>query len=316
MNSPEPKYNGFLPVNKPIGPTSHDVVQQLRRILKQRRVGHTGTLDPLAGGLMLICLGKATKLARFISNFDKTYVATISLGRTSRTFDAEGLDPAEAPADLSGLKRRQVEALVADYVGIVRQRVPAYSAVKVDGQRLYKTARKGLPIQAPERDIEIKAIDLIRFEPPTMEIRVACSTGTYIRSLADDIGRKLGCGAYLKELERTQVGHLKLEACLTLDNIEKYHREQELSGYILKPDEVLDFGAIEVRDEFARRIASGRHPGAEDILGTHGAFDTGDRVFLKDSAGRILAVGTAGFSSSATMSGADGKLFQYIRVLN
>jgi len=316
MRRSESKYNGVLLVNKPVGPTSHDIVQRVRRILGQRRVGHTGTLDPLAGGLMLVCLGEATKLARFISDFDKTYVATIGLGRTSQTFDAEGLDSSAPAADLSGLERRQVETALSDYIGVVCQRVPDYSAVKVDGQPLYKSARKGMPVELPERDVEIRTIKMIRFELPTIEIEVTCSSGTYIRSLADDIGRKLGCGAYLAKLQRSRVGRMNLQKALTPDEIEKYHGERKLDAHVLNLDEVLDFGAIKVRDEFAGQIANGRLLGADDILGIQGAFDRGDSVFLKDAAGRILAVGTAGFSSSTTASGEPRELFKYIRVLN
>lgn len=316
MNAPRATFDGILPVNKPAGPTSHDVVMRLRRILGQRSVGHTGTLDPLATGLLLVCLGKATKVARFVSDFDKTYIATIGLGRTSETLDAEGLDLSEPAADVSKLRREQVETVLAEFKGVVCQKVPALSAVRVDGERLYKTARRGEEVELPEREVRISAIELTSFELPTIEVRVTCSKGTYLRSLADDIGRRLGCGAYLAGLIRSQVGRVKLDRALTPDEIEKRHRDGALAESILELDEVLDFGAIRVSDEFAGRISSGRLPASNDILGTQGTFDIGDRVFLKDTAGRILAVGTAGFSSAVARTGGHDNLFKYIRVLS
>lgn len=309
--------NGVLLVSKPTGYSSHDLVQEVRKITAQRRVGHTGTLDPLATGLMVLCLGRATKASRFVSEFDKTYLATVSLGRTSSTFDAEGIDSGQSTGDISAIRRQDVEDGLSGYVGVIRQRVPIFSAVRVAGQRLYRAARKGLPVDAPERTVEIKSIILVSFEPPLLQIEVTCSSGTYIRSLADDIGRKLGCGAYLAKLERLRVGHLRISEALTVDEIRQSYDSGTLTSRLLGLDQVLDFGAIRVRDEFASDVESGRIPRESDIIGTQGNFSPGDKVFLKSSQGRILAIGTAGFSSP-TAVGADSKekLFKYIRVLN
>jgi len=316
MARSEASHNGVLPVNKPTGPTSHDVIHRVRRILGQRRVGHTGTLDPLASGLMLVCLGRATKLARFMSDFDKTYVATVELGRTSETYDAERVDLSRPAADVSGIERLQVEQVLAEFVGVIRQRVPAFSAVRVDGRRLYKAARRGERAELPERETEISKITLLRFERPAVEFEVTCSKGTYVRTLADDIGRRLGCGAYLAALKRSRVGNVTLESALTPDEVEKYYTDQKLAGHILPVDRVLNFGAIKVSDEFAEQVTTGRLPGADDVLDTQGAFNMGDRVFLKDTAGRVLAVGTAAVSSSAIKSGGQSDLFKYLRVLS
>ena len=186
------RYNGILPVYKSVGITSHDLIDRLRGIVGQKRIGHTGTLDPQADGLMLICLGRATKLTQFFTEWDKGYRAKITFGQSSDTMDGAGImsDPAGVPA----LDRNQIETVLRRFTGKIIQKVPLYSAVKVGGRELHKYARAGVAVESPEREVEVYAIDLLNIELPSITIHVRCSKGTYIRVLADDIGRQVGCG--------------------------------------------------------------------------------------------------------------------------
>jgi tRNA pseudouridine55 synthase len=205
MPAPE-HWNGILMVDKPPGMTSHDVVAKVRYFIGQRGVGHTGTLDPRATGLLVMCLGRATKIVQFISNFDKTYIADICFGRTSTTYDAEGLDDSVPVGEVPELSDDRLNGLLAEHTGKVRQVVPAYSAVKVRGVPLHRSARRGEEVELPEREVEFKSLRLLSYHAPYMRIELTCSKGAYVRSLAHDMGSRLGCGAYLAELRRTMVG--------------------------------------------------------------------------------------------------------------
>ncbi|UCE23522.1 MAG: tRNA pseudouridine(55) synthase TruB [Candidatus Zixiibacteriota bacterium] len=311
------KLNGILLIDKPSGMTSHDAVQQIRKLAGQRRVGHTGTLDPLATGLLVVCIGNATKIARFISEMDKTYEAQVCLGRSSETYDSEGVTEEQHAAEVPALDRTELEQMLSGFLGLISQKVPAYSAVRVDGKRLYKLARSGVAVDTPEREIEITDIKLSSYDRPYMELEVTCSKGTYVRSLAHEIGAKLGCGGYLSRLRRTRVGRLTVDGALTLDQVAGYSSAGTLAEQLLPCDQVLDYAAILIRDEFKEHVVSGREPRKEDIFDVEGVFATGDRVFLKDTKGLVMAVGTAGVSSdNIDRSGVDNTLFNYIRVLN
>jgi len=309
-------YNGVLLFNKPVGGTSHDVIQDLRRTLAQRRIGHTGTLDPLAEGLMVICLGSATKIARFLTGFDKTYEGEFTFGLTSRTFDREGVDPDAEPASVPELSSAEVDGLLQEFTGRIQQRVPAYSAVRVDGKRLYQMARRGEEVELPEREVNIKEIAVLDWQRPRLAFRVTCSSGTYVRSLADDIGRRLGCGAYLSALKRTSVGRLQLSDALTLDAVQSGHSDGTLTGRIRAYAAVLPYGAFLVSDEFRPRVIEGRRVSANDITSLEGRFAAGEYVLLKDSQGDVLAVGTAGIGSERFEPSDSSEIFKYVRVLN
>jgi tRNA pseudouridine55 synthase len=192
-------------VDKPAGQTSHDVVQTLRRGLRQRQVGHTGTLDPAATGLMVVTLGRATRVGRFLEATDKAYEGVVQLGRSTTTWDAEGDTQASAEVALP-LDRARVEAVLRELTGEVEQVVPAFSAVKVDGERLHARARRGEVIEGPRRAVRIHRLELLDIVGPDLELRCEVEKGTYIRSLAVEIGRRLGYPAHLKRLRRTRVG--------------------------------------------------------------------------------------------------------------
>jgi len=197
-----------LLVAKPAGPTSHDMVDIVRRSLGTRRVGHTGTLDPFAEGLLVMVVGRATRLVPFAAAWTKSYEGRLRLGATTDTDDATGQVQEQRPV---AVDRAGLERILDGFRGTVRQRPPAYSAVKVDGERAYRRARRGETVEPAERDVEIATLEVTTFAPPDVEFRATVSAGTYLRSLARDIGAALGCGGHLVALRRTNVGPFRLE---------------------------------------------------------------------------------------------------------
>ncbi len=209
---------GVLSIDKPAGLSSHDVVARIRLISGIRRVGHTGTLDPLATGLLILCLGRATRLAEFLAGQNKEYLATIRLGQETNTFDAEGTIVAEKPINVSKI---QLLAALDQFRGKIKQIPPMYSAVKVDGQPLYRRARQGKVIDRPAREVTIFELDLYCWQSPEIQVRLVCSSGTYVRVIAHDLGRSLGCGAYLMGLRRTAVGNHRVDTAIPLADLQK-----------------------------------------------------------------------------------------------
>lgn len=213
-----PANHGVILVDKPWGITSHDVVGRVRRIYNQREVGHTGTLDPAATGLLVLCLGEATKIAEYLTKLTKTYTGSIRFAAVSDTFDADG-EIVERP-DAPRPPDADIHAMVARFVGDLEQVPPPHSAKKVAGKRLYEYARAGENVVVEPRQVTVSRFELTRLEWPEAEFIVTCTSGTYVRRLAADIGEGLGCGAYLTSLRRTQVGVYDLSAAATLDALE------------------------------------------------------------------------------------------------
>jgi len=207
--------NGVVVIDKPGGLTSFDVVARVRRALGEKRVGHTGTLDPMATGVLPVCVGEATKLVPFLVGGDKEYEAELCLGVTTDSLDATGTVTSETNA--AHVSRADVERALPGFVGTIQQRPPMHSAVRVDGQRLYKLAHQGLEIERQPRAVVVHAIELLGFEAPRARLRVRCGKGTYIRSLARDLGERLGCGALVQRLRRTRVGPFTVDEALTLE---------------------------------------------------------------------------------------------------
>ncbi|MBN2392582.1 MAG: tRNA pseudouridine(55) synthase TruB [Anaerolineae bacterium] len=228
--------NGFLIVNKPTGMTSHDVVNAVRRMAGTRRVGHTGTLDPLATGVLVLALGTATRLVQFIDGSDKAYRATLRLGETTTTYDADGEVVQHHPVTVS---EAEIEAALADFRGAIGQIPPMYSAVKVQGQKLYKLARQGKEIERAPRPVTIHRLDMLAWALPALTIEVVCSAGTYIRSLAHDLGQMLGCGAHLTALTRTAAGEFRLEDAHTLEALRTLAQAGRLAEALLPPETAL-----------------------------------------------------------------------------
>jgi tRNA pseudouridine55 synthase len=210
---------GVLLVDKPRDHTSHDVVARLRGKLRMRKIGHAGTLDPMATGLLIMLLGRATRVSQYLISLDKEYEGTVELGKTTDSQDAEGRVMEARP--VPDLTEAEVRAAMQGFLGDQYQMPPMFSAIKIDGVALYKKARKGEEVEREPRFIRVMAWDLLRFASPHIEFRLRCSKGTYVRTLAHDLGTKLGCGAHLCALRRTATDRFNVSQALTLDRIEQ-----------------------------------------------------------------------------------------------
>ena len=228
--------DGFLTVNKPQGLTSHDVVHRIRRWSGEKRVGHGGTLDPLATGVLPIALGYGTRLLEFVSG-PKVYRAEIEFGKATDTYDAEGVVIAER--DAAGLTEAAVREALAAFVGELEQQPPAFSAIKHEGKPLYTYARSGVAVAVPPRKVSIFRNTLLAWLTPVASIEVVCSKGTYVRSLAHDLGQVLGCGAFLKALVRTQDGAFTLDRSLELEELQGAFMENVGASYLLPMEHVV-----------------------------------------------------------------------------
>ncbi|MFM8338266.1 MAG: tRNA pseudouridine(55) synthase TruB [Opitutaceae bacterium] len=217
MLTPPREMEGILLVDKPTDHTSHDVVARLRGKLRMKRVGHAGTLDPMATGLLIILVGKATRVSQYLMSLDKEYEGTIELGKVTDTQDAEGevLETTPVPA----FSEADILTAVKSFLGDQYQTPPMYSAVKIDGVPLYKSARKGEEVEREPRFIRVMSWEITRFALPRLDFRLRCTKGTYVRTLAHDLGRKLGCGAHLAALRRTASDKFHISQALTLDQI-------------------------------------------------------------------------------------------------
>lgn len=251
--------NGVINVYKEAGFTSHDVVAKLRGILKQKKIGHMGTLDPNAVGVLPVCLGKATKLCDLLSEKDKTYKAELLLGVETDTQDTTGeiIKKAE-PVLLETLDEEKVIAAIKSYVGDYEQIPPMYSAIKINGEKLYNLARRGEEIERPARHCRIIDITITRINLPIVEFYVTCSKGTYIRTLCYDIGKDLGVGGCMASLVRTQVERFNVESSVTLSQIEELRDNGTLENHITSVDEMLDgFSKCIVSEEAERLVYNG-----------------------------------------------------------
>lgn len=206
-----------LLINKPIQWTSFDVVNKLRYKLKIKKIGHAGTLDPLATGLLIICVGKMTKQIESFMGLEKEYTGTFVLGQTTPSYDLE--TPVSEQKDISGITPEAIATAIKSLTGKISQLPPAHSAIKIGGKRAYKFARKGKEVELQPREVEVKEFEITAMQLPEIQFRVVCSKGTYIRSLARDLGEKLGVGAYLSQLCRTRIGTYKLEKALSIEDV-------------------------------------------------------------------------------------------------
>ena len=253
--TPVTSVDGIFNVNKPAGMTSHDVVSVVRKFSHLQRVGHAGTLDPMATGVLLVCLGQATRVVEYLSDHDKKYRARVRLGVETDTYDATGAVVAERAV---GATREQIETALRDFVGKLSQMPPAYSAIKQQGVPLYKLARQGKSVETEPRAVEIFSIGLIDVALPELEFDVHCSKGTYIRSLAHDLGEKLGCGAHLTALTRTASGQFTLDEAHTLDEMRAAFEDGYAERFLIPIDEaLLQFEAIMLDPATAKRIQQG-----------------------------------------------------------
>jgi len=274
--------DGVLVVDKPGGPTSHDIVDRVRRALRTRRVGHTGTLDPFATGVLPVCVGRATRLARFLSGGEKEYVATVRLGFATTTDDRTG-EPLGAPVPAE-VAPAALAAALDGLVGSFDQVPPAFSAKHVGGRRLYELARRGETVPRAATPVTVHAIRLLAWEADTVEIAVRCSPGTYVRALARDLGERLGTGAHLAALRRTRSGPFDLSQAVSGDDL------AGAAGRMIPLDGLLlDLPAVTVAAEGRRLVGHGRELGPGDVVR---GFPEGpvERVRVLDESGALLAL--------------------------
>lgn len=284
--------SGILLLDKPTGITSNAALARVKRVLGIKKAGHTGTLDPLASGLLALCFGQATKVAGFLLDADKTYEAEVRLGVTTDSEDAEGEVLAQKPVPV--LDDRRIEAVLEDFRGPIEQIPPMHSALKHKGQRLYDLARRGESVERPPRPVIIHALELVDRGDETLHLRVACSKGTYIRSLARDIGHALDCGAHLSGLRRIASAPFDIRDAVELEALETLTRDQA-RALLSPPDRALEhLPAVQLDDHQSRRISQGQrlaelravHSGQVRIYGPDGFLGVGEM----DGAGHLKPV--------------------------
>ena len=287
-----PDVSGVVVVNKPSGPTSFDVVRRVKGLFKSKRVGHTGTLDPTATGVLPICVGAATKMAGFIAEGEKEYEATVRFGQVTDTQDAAGRVLETKPVD--GLSEDGVREALRSFVGLIEQTPPMYSARKIEGKRLYELARAGEEVDRVPRSVNVDEARVTFFQPPDCGIFVRCSKGTYLRTLAHDLGTRLGFGAHLRDLRRVRVGPFGIDESVGLDELMAAAKESRdaLTRYLKPLDRALsDLAELRMDIQLSRRVAHGHTPGPADLSRLRAPpYPRGRRVRLVDPAGQVLAV--------------------------
>ena len=273
--------SGVLVVDKPIGMTSHDVVQIIRKGTGIRRAGHTGTLDPRASGVLVVLIGPAVRLSEYVSASDKRYQATIRLGSTTNTYDAEGTVISSSPVD--DLTEESFDEILQQYVGKIQQTPPPYSAVKVKGRKAYELARKGEEVKLEPRTINVYSLEVLEWAPPEAVIDVYCSSGTYVRSLANDLGESLGTGAHLIGLRRTKSGRFTLRDAVPLRRLQESFDAGNWYQYLIPAAEALsEWTMIELNADEVELVRHGhRIPSETEESGmVRGVSEQGDLVAL------------------------------------
>ena len=287
--------DGVLIIDKPQGPTSHDVVSKVRRALKIKKVGHTGTLDPMATGVLPLVLGRGTKLARYLTGGGKGYLATFRLGLTTRTLDAEGEPLETRPVEVS---EAQVRDVIHSFAGEIQQVPPMYSAKKIDGQKLYELARKGIEVEREAKSVRISHIRVLSVALPDVTLEVECSAGTYVRVLAQDVGEMLGCGAHLAALRRTLAGPFKIDEAVSLDAI--VENPDAALPHVLPLARALEaLPRIEVPPDIARLVTTGYQLSVADLrtLDTPTFSEDQALALALDGGGQVIAVARSQMSS-------------------
>ena len=289
--------HGVVVIDKPAGRTSHDVVQAVRKILGGVRAGHTGTLDPLATGVLPVCVGEATKLVPFLIGAAKEYRVSMLLGVRTDTLDIEGRVVERRPPEVAV---DAVHAVLKRFVGRSEQVPPRYSAVKVRGQALYKWARRGIEVEAPPRPVEIYALDVEEVSLPYVRFRLTCSAGTYVRSLCGDAGDLLGCGACVAELRRTRSGAFSEAAAVEMGPADRMEERERLYELLIPLAAALpDLPAITLPEAWRRRIRDGWQPGAEMVNNRDDIpfLAPGDMVKLTGRDGKLTAIARMQYGS-------------------
>ena len=280
--------NGILNIYKEKGYTSHDVVAKLRGITKQKKIGHTGTLDPDAEGVLPVCLGRATKVCDLLSDKDKVYEAELLLGISTDTQDISGKILEQKSADL--LTEEQVLECILSFIGEYQQLPPMYSALKVNGKKLYELARDGIEVERKRRKVTIFEIQILEVNLPVVRMRVHCSKGTYIRTLCNDIGEKLGVGGCMQLLLRTKVSCFELKESLTLKQVETFVQNGELEQVLMPVDRLFqEKQEIVVKPEFESLVLNG-NPISKKAVEKAGIYEDQESVRVYDKKGRFVGI--------------------------
>ncbi len=276
--------------NKSYNSTSHDAVTAVKKLFKVRKAGHAGTLDPLATGVLLVCLNEATKITGYLSDLDKEYIVTAKLGESTDTYDTEGTITHQSAAPLS-VTRNEVETTLAGFTGEIEQTPPMFSAIKMNGRPLYELARKGIEVERKPRVVLVRSIEIMEFKMPYLRLRVSCSKGTYIRSLCNDIGDALGVGAHVTELSRTRIGDFTLEDAATISELPQKAEALHTIDAALKHLPEIRLNS----DEYIRA----RNGGPVGLRPEHGrkGHQTPSFVRLKNPEGNIFGIGKVAANS-------------------
>lgn len=284
-----PFRHGFLLVDKPAGPTSHDVVQAARRALRERRIGHTGTLDPAATGLLLLCIGKATRLQSFMLTWEKTYEGEIALGVATTTYDTEG-EPLGPPRPVPALDEARLAELVARFSGTIEQLPPPYSAKKLAGRKLYELARAGEEVPLEPKTVTVHELRLEPSTPERLRFAVTCSSGTYVRSLAHDMGEMLGCGGHLASLRRVRIGPWRVGDAAGGEALANRPEEIPPTAWVSLRDARLPFGEVALNPTALSHFAHGQEVVVREV---EGSFPVGGQVAVRDRTGELVGIGVA-----------------------
>lgn len=275
---------GLLLVDKPAGMTSHDVVDHLRRATGIRRIGHTGTLDPNATGLLVLCIDKATRLSEHLTGLDKVYEGTMRLGLTTSSYDLDGEILEERP--VPDLTLEMLQEKCNKYIGDIEQLPPMVSAVKVGGERLYKLARKGATVERQPRAVTVYDFTVLSYEAPDARVRVACTSGTYVRALCHDVGQDIGCGAVLADLRRTKVGDFELANARP---VAEFTTPESVAEHLMPMDSALTLPEVRIKSASIPNVISGNTLGPPDF---REPCTTGEGwVQIKSERGKLIALG-------------------------
>ncbi len=292
----EQKIEGILVVDKEAQWTSHDVVSKLRNILKIKRIGHTGTLDPLATGVLVILLGRATRILQFLQEQEKEYVAQICLGISTDTFDAQG--QVREKREVPRFELADIEKVCRSFEGEIEQSPPPFSAIKIGGKKSYQLARAGKFVELKPRKINISQIELLEWRPPVLKLQILCSRGTYIRSLAEDIGQELGCGGHLLSLRRIRSGEFSIDRALKLNQIFTLYEKGTLHREVISIDQALrHLPAINLPPNEVVRFKHGTgvnlSAASDTLLGavSQSVHPHQEKVRVKDETGHLIGIG-------------------------
>ncbi len=280
---------GLFLVDKPAGPTSHDVVEAARRALRERRIGHTGTLDPAATGLLVLCVGRATRLQHYLLSWPKTYCGEIRLGWATTTYDVEG-EPVGEPAPIPAIDEVALISLAQHFSGELDQLPPPYSAKKTGGKKFYELARAGENVPLEPKRVTIHTIELRKKDDEHIAFEVTCSSGTYLRSLAHDIGRTLGCGGHLASLRRVRIGPWHVSRAVRAEVLANRPRDISAEAFIPLSEAALPFPAVVLNPVAASHFCHGQDVVVRDA---EGDFVTGKEVVVRDRDGALVGVGVA-----------------------